>query len=156
MTLWAEPEGFSDKAYMKIVRFVVVTKKSGHSVCLRISTYDKQATTKAGLNPDDHAAVVPQGTPSGKYTQHWKGETLAKLPLEVKVENSGVTIDAMSRINFAKPYTVEHNIKVQNVGRVVGESVKRLTEYFAESMGHTLNNASYSSNVITHSNRGWG
>jgi hypothetical protein len=139
MTLWAEPEGFSDRAYMKIVRFVVVAKKPTHSICLRISTYDKQATTKAGLTPSDHAAIVPQGTPSGTFTQHWKGEHLTKLPLEVKVENPAVTIDAMSRINFAKPYTVEHNIKIQNIGRVVGESVQRLTEYFAESMGYTIN-----------------
>jgi hypothetical protein len=136
MTLWAEPEGFSDRAYMKIVRFVVVAKKPAHSICLRISTYDKQATTKPGLNPSDHAAVIPQG---GTFTQHWKGEYLTKLPLEVKVENPGVSIDAMSRVNFAKPYTVEHNIKIQNIGRVVGESVQRLTEYFADSMGYAGN-----------------
>jgi hypothetical protein len=68
---------------------------------------------------------------------HSMGEQLEKDPIEVKVENPDVTIDAMSRINFAKPYTVEHNVKVLNIGRVVGVSVGLLDKYFAESLGHT-------------------
>jgi hypothetical protein len=133
--LWAEPRGFTDHAFMEIVRFVVVKKMPAHSICLRISTYSGQGTTKPGVVPNDHAAVVPLGTPKGTYTKHPKGEFMMKLPLEVKIEYPGETIDPMSRINFAKPYTVEHNVKVRNVGRVVGDSVKRLDEYFAQSMG---------------------
>jgi hypothetical protein len=44
-------------------------------------------------------------------------------------------VSPASRINFAKPYTIEHNIKVRNVGRVVGESVRQLEHYLAHFLG---------------------
>lgn len=60
---------------------------------------------------------------------------MTKDPIEVKIENEAMTIDPMSRINFAKPYTVEHNVLILNVGRVVGDSIGLMDKYFAESLG---------------------
>jgi hypothetical protein len=134
MALWAEPRGFTEGAFIEVARFAVVRPKPTFSVCLRISTYSGQATTKFGIASRDHAAIIPAG---GAFVSHPKGEQLDKGPIEVKVENPEVTIDTMSRINFAKPYTVEHNIKVRNIGRVVGSSVGLLDRYFAESLGHS-------------------
>jgi hypothetical protein len=132
MTLWSEPEGFSGQPFSEVARFAVVKAGVTFSVCLRISTYSGQATTKPGVAAHQHAAVISEG---GTAVPHWKGEQLSKDPIEVKLENMEVMIDGMSRINFAKPYTVEHNIRVKNIGRVVGESVARLESHFHESLG---------------------
>jgi hypothetical protein len=133
-TPWTEPDGSSGKPFTKTARFVVVKPGPTFSVCLRISTYAGQATTKFGVVAHQHAAVIPQG---GQVVLHQLGEHLSKEPIEIKIENPDVDIKPMSRINFAKPYTVEHNVKIRNVGRVVGDSVKRLEKYFAESLGFT-------------------
>ncbi|CAN9261410.1 unnamed protein product [Alternaria alternata] len=120
ITSWTEPDGRTGQPHTKDARFAVVKPGAGFSVCLRISTYSGQATTKPGVIPYQHAAVVEQGHPPA-----WiDGEDFPKLlpPIEIKIEGQGVDVSPASRINFAKPYTIEHNIKVRNVGRVVGES----------------------------------
>jgi hypothetical protein len=133
MAVWSEPKGFTEEAFVELARFAVVRPKPTFSVCLRISTYSGQGTTKAGVDARDHAAIIPVG---GTFMPHPKGERLNKGPIEVKLENPEISIDSMSRINCAKPYTVEHNIRVRNIGRVVGVSVGLLDKYFAESLGH--------------------
>lgn len=133
MTYWSEPKRNCREAFTKLTRFVVVKPKPGYSVCLRVSTYTGKGTTKYDANAKDHAAIIPVG---GTFTPHLQGEYMIKSPIEVKIENEAVTIDPMSRINFAKPYTVEHNLLILNVGRVVGMSVGLLDQYFAESMGY--------------------
>jgi hypothetical protein len=134
MTPWAEPRGFSEEVFTEKAQFAVVKPHAEFSVCLRISTYSGQATTKTGIAVRDHAAVVSLG---GAFVPHPKGEHMEKESIVVKVENQNITIDPMSRINCAKPYTVEHNLKILNIGRVVGESVGLLDKYFAESLGLT-------------------
>jgi len=134
MTPWTEPVGSSGDPFTKTARFVVVKPGHSFSVCLRISTYSGQATTKPGVAAHQHAAIILQGS---QVVMHEKGERLSKQPIEIKVEEADIDVSAMSRVNFAKPYTVEHNVKVRRIGRVVGDSVKRLERYFAESLGFT-------------------
>lgn len=131
-TLWAEPKGFSDDVFVELTRFAVIKPSSTFSVCIKISTYNGQATTKPGVASRDHAAVI---APDGVFTPHPQGEDLDKDPIEIKIENPEMTVDPMSRINFAKPYTVEHNVKIRNIGRVIGASVGLVDRYFAESLG---------------------
>jgi hypothetical protein len=132
MTPWFESKGFSEEPFAEPARFAVVKPYPTFSVCLRISTYSGQATTKPGVASHRHAAVIPV---DGTIQPHHLGENIIEEPIEVKIENPEITIDPMSRINFAKPYTVEHNVKVRNIGRVVGDSVGRLDHYFAENLG---------------------
>jgi hypothetical protein len=156
MTPWAEPRGISsgippsqghyDAVHQEDVRFVVVEQKPGHSICLRISTYGGQGTMKHGVVAADHAAIVAAGTPPWLYEQNTHGENLTRHPIEVKVETSDPAhaISPKARVNLTKPYTVEHNIYIQNIGRVVGQdSLQRLKEYYAEGTGHVVNPTSY-------------
>lgn len=132
LTLWSQPKGFSHEPFTEWARFAVVKPSASFSVCLRISTYSGKGTTKSGVASRDHAAVVALGD---TYIPQPNGETMDKDPIEVKIENADMTIDPMSRINFTKPYTVEHNVKMRNIGRVVGDSVGLIDRYFAESLG---------------------
>lgn len=156
MTPWAEPRGvlsdipasrgYSGEVHQEDVRFVVVEQKPRHSICLRISTYGGQGTTKLGVNAADHAAIIPAKTPWEQYQQNIRGEIIYRLPIEVKVETSdpALAISPKARVNLTKPYTVEHNIYIQNIGRVFGvESLQRLKVYYAEGTGHVINPTSY-------------
>jgi hypothetical protein len=145
MTLWAAPRGISrseehstgpEQAFIEIARFVVVKPKSSHSLCLRISTYGGQATTKAGVNPAEHAPIILDGGTVEPHT----AETIVNDALEIKIEGDDVSVDPMSRINFAKIYTVEHNIKVRNVGRMKATSLPKLQAYFLQALGEVTSN----------------
>jgi hypothetical protein len=96
-----------------------------------MNTYGGQATTKPGVNAQDHAAVYQQGRSFPDTT----GEVLSKQPFPIIVEASSETIDSKSRINFNKPYTVEHNIKVMNVGRIAPGYLDLLRQYFDQAFG---------------------
>ena len=55
---------------------------------------------------------------------------MVKEPLEVEPhDKTNSRLDPMSRINFGKVYTVEHNVKVSPVGRITKDSLERFMEY---------------------------
>ncbi|KAL5371839.1 hypothetical protein DPSP01_013954 [Paraphaeosphaeria sporulosa] len=136
MTPWPEPAGDAvrdqtgPRVSVNIQTFVVIRPQHGHCTCLPINTYGGQGTRKPGVIARDHAAVVAHGDEPPKHSL----EPLTKSPIFLKVENESIgPVDPMSRINFAKVYTVEDNMKVRNIGRIVPESIHRMDEYFKES-----------------------
>ena len=76
--------------------------------------------------------MVPVG--SHIKLQPEEEEQLTKSPLYIKTEDPSITIDPASRINFAKVYTVEYNLKVRNLGRIISDSIQLMEEYFAETI----------------------
>lgn len=142
-TPWAEPAGdisnqeetlvmdskSGHKVFTKDRHFVVVKEKQGCSICLSLNTFNGQGTLKARIRPDDFAAVYDsRGQPDINF-----GETLNKEPFPIIVENPTQTIDNMSRLNFGKVYTVEHNTSVLKIGRVADENIPLLEKYFNEA-----------------------
>ncbi len=140
-TLWTEPAGnvsddeepyviashFGQKAYTKVRRFVVVREMQACCLCLALYTYKGQGTLKIGVKSQDHAAVFAAGgSPTTK-----PGEVMDKDPFPIIVENWRETVDPMSRLNFGRVYTVEHNVKVLKVGRIPDEDLSRLNKYFS-------------------------
>jgi len=76
-------------------------------------TYSGQGTTKKGVHADDHAII---------YTSRptlLRGEMpLSKQPIKVKPDTIEHKLDPASRLNYAKVYTIEHNVKVWCIGRI--------------------------------------
>lgn len=135
MVLWPELAGYPETertCFWKIRRYVVIRPKPSHCMCLPIRTYSGKATSQEGTQAQEHAAVIPIG---GHIQFHPEEEHLKRSPIQLKLEDPHLSIDPMSRINFARVYTVEYNLKVRNVGRVISESIKQMEEYFAESLG---------------------
>jgi hypothetical protein len=130
--IWPESKNPYSEGSTHSDMFAVVKPNPTFSVCLRISTYSGHATTQHGVNPRDHAAVIPVGS---VFTPHYLEEALGGEPVEVKVENQEITIDPLSRINLAAPCSINHTVKICNVGRVVGPSVALLGTYLAERLG---------------------
>lgn len=136
MVPWPEPGGDSlrdhwgPRVFVKIRRFVVIRPRATFCLCLPIHTYQGQATTKPGLSIQDHAAVIEEGQ---EMIAHEEEEDLTKEPLSIKIENPDVgSVDPMSRINFGKVYTVEYNVKVRNIGRIIPSSIHKMDQYFSE------------------------
>lgn len=134
MVLWPELAGIPESErtiYWEVRRFVVIRPRSFNCLCLSISTYQGKATTKTGISVHDHAAIIPLGS---EVQLHPDETALQKSPLYIKVEDPSVFMDPMSRINFAKVSTLEYDSKVRSVGRIVGESIKLLEEYFIQTL----------------------
>ena len=53
---------------------------------------------------------------------------MTKEPLEVDPAG-GQKLNCMSRVNFGKVYTVEHDVKVLSVGKIAEASLARFLEY---------------------------
>jgi hypothetical protein len=93
-------------------------------------TYSGSGTLKRGLSPQDHAIIHVRGMPP----EQTLNEKLDRLPFAFDPVTAEHKISSASRINFAKAYSVEHFVKVCNVGKIVQEHLPRLERYFLDSM----------------------
>jgi len=115
---------FGEKAYSSIRRFVIVAADDGHCQCVPILTYGGQATCKWGVKSESHAIVhMTDEQPEADAPAELAGEgKLSNRPIRVIRKTPRDKLEASSRINYAKIYTVEHNIKVRFIGEVAPES----------------------------------
>jgi hypothetical protein len=147
--LWIEPAGqatlgqtrgsthfsvvtYGQIAYAEIRRFVVVSNKGNFSQCIPIQTYRKRGATKPGLLVEDHG-IIYTGVAGSNPPALLTGEEITKEPIRVESKN-GETLDSESRVNFGKPYAVEHNVKIMEIGMVVPEHMHLLEAYFQTAM----------------------
>jgi hypothetical protein len=75
-------------------------------------TYQRQGLTKHGAQPEHHAAIYSEKPVT------YEDEGLTKKPIRVEMSNPKEKLDPISRINYAKVYTIEYNVKVYFIGRV--------------------------------------
>jgi hypothetical protein len=100
-----------------------------------INTYNGQGVTKTGLSEGDRKAhsiiymtdTRPQCLPAEE-------RDLINKAIAVEKASADQKLDPMSRLNFKKIYTVEHNVKVMNVGKVTKESLPVLIGYWRTSL----------------------
>jgi hypothetical protein len=59
---------------------------------------------------------------------------LIKKAIAVEKASIEQKLSPMSRINYCKVYTVEHNVKAMNVGRVTRDSLGALLGYWRQSL----------------------
>jgi hypothetical protein len=92
-----------------------------------ILTHGRQGTTKPGVKPEYHALIFTGATPPPLLP----GEgTLGKLPIRMIPYNDTEELVPESRVNYAKPSTVEHNYKVCFIGKIDPDSEARFfTDY---------------------------
>lgn len=59
--------------------------------------------------------------------------SIRKDPLKVQAANKGSNaqpLDPLSRVNFARTYLVEHNVKVLEIGRIARRDARKLVKYW--------------------------
>ena len=131
-TIWPEPAEASDDSTGKRKRFAVVKPMNGFSIAFPFATYEDLSTDTPGTSKDSFAAVFTVG----KSPTTVDMDRLIRKPVFVKVENENASLEQWPLVNIAEPQRVGHNIKVQNVGRVFGDSVGLLEDYYTESLNH--------------------
>ncbi|KAE8447978.1 hypothetical protein EG329_009901 [Mollisiaceae sp. DMI_Dod_QoI] len=146
--LWVEPKGTTAKAnitsdatdatsdvwygkhgeqvHSSIRRFVIIATDYGHSQCLPILTYRHQATTKWGVKREDHAIIYTGAKPPAPLP----GESSLLESVQVTGKTPRDMLLPESRINYAKIYTVEHNVKVFFIGWIAEGSQRRVVTDF--------------------------
>ena len=145
--LWSEPDGGSrtdetevtstllkvkhgQKVYTSIRRFVIVAADHGHCQCVPILTYNHQGTGKSGAKGGEHAIIYTGDRPPKEL----KGErALKNSPIEMKPNTPRDKLSPDSRVNYAKIYTVEYNVKVLFIGRVATSSQRKFMTDFDQA-----------------------
>lgn len=142
-TLWSEPRGvdstgaatattniITDSEFterpgeiQKVRRFVIINPMDGHCLCLAINTYNEQGVNKKGVHADHHTIIYSERSPT-----YLPGESakLNKQPLHMKPDSKRHKLHPASRLNYAKIYTVEYNIKVWFIGTLSSESLGQM------------------------------
>ncbi|KAF7901326.1 hypothetical protein EAF00_003547 [Botryotinia globosa] len=115
-TVWSQREVHGEAIYAKVRRFVIIYPKQGHCLCLPIMSYEGRATSKSGVHPEEHAIIYT--TPEPKLVNNEDGSKMKFDPVKMIPDSSRHALDRASRINYAKIYTVEYNVKVWFIGHV--------------------------------------
>ena len=138
-----------EQIYTKPRWFVVIKAGKDHScTCLYVSliflvenishssrpiqTYQRRGVAKPRTIKAHHAIIYTGDDPPipTKEEEPAEGEHGMLNPIRVKPYLRTAALDEMSRINFAKVYTVEHNVKVQEFGEVHSDSRHILKKQF--------------------------
>lgn len=142
--LWPEPAGQSDQVsvysqgafnedyHMKVRWFVVIREGSSFSSCLPINTYNGKGVEKRICVKDEHSIIYTGSKPPKPKPgeEPRRGEYGMHPSIQVKAKKLTAALDSMSRVNYAKVYTVEHNVKVFEFGDVTKKSHKQLVRNF--------------------------
>ena len=121
-----------EAAFAKVYHYVVVQPKpkEGHSICLRISTYSGEGMAKILADQAKHAIIYTGDNPPDKLPDEKK---IRKDPIRV-MPIGDCKLEALSRINFAKEYPVEHKVKVLEIGNVAPSHLNLFLSYWQSEM----------------------
>ncbi|KFY81143.1 hypothetical protein V499_00077 [Pseudogymnoascus sp. VKM F-103] len=129
---------YGELAYTSIRRFIIMASYEGHSICLPIYTYGGRGTAKSGVVPDHHAIIysMRRRTSDRDPPRKSNGEQeLVNAPIRIEPKSPRDVLHEMSRLNYAKAYTVEHNVKVAFIGRVHEDSKLTLQKDYLKIQG---------------------
>mgnify|MGYP003662820651 CR=1 FL=1 len=144
-TLWVEPAGnrpqnnhlaynpvgYGQFSYAKLRYFVVIRKRLHSCLCLAIHTYSGQGSAKGSVRSQDHAIVYSALDTEPQPLPH---ESITIGSFAIVLEEPGETIAPTSRLDFGKIYTVEHNLKILRVGRILPSHLPNLEQAFVDSL----------------------
>ncbi|KAF4637804.1 hypothetical protein G7Y89_g282 [Cudoniella acicularis] len=145
--LWSEPAGeafsgetnvtktdhttLNGKVYTTIRRFIIVAADQGHCQCVPILTYQGRGTQKSGAKADEHAVVyIGNRPPEIVEEPPLKNKSIRIQPVSLREK-----LHPKSRVNYAKIYTVEHNVKVFFIGEIHRNSERTFREDFDAAWG---------------------
>lgn len=149
------PAFHSEKPVAKFRWFVVVRRRVHHSLCFAVTTSSGRNNGSSSVpgaprqtgrgrqrdfvvlypapplpGPDGEAPPGPPPSPP----EPMEGEGIEREPLAVIIEDGGQAISRLARMDCGRIYTVEDNVKVMKIGRIHTDGLKKLDEYFRESV----------------------
>lgn len=89
-----------------------------------VLTYERRACTKNGVKPEKHGIVYPV---FGRPQLLAKESGLGFEPVRLELDYATEKLAKESRINYSKLVTVEHNVHVFFIGRIVADDFDIVT-----------------------------
>ena len=96
------------------------------TISRRISTYGDRGTAKNLVDQREHSIIYTGDTAPRKLAEE---KNLTKDPIQV-IALEGHELEELSRVNFAKLYPVEHNVKVLEMGKVAKNDMRTFLGYW--------------------------
>ncbi|KAK5094228.1 hypothetical protein LTS08_008720, partial [Lithohypha guttulata] len=124
---------YGSTIFTHVRRMVVIRNRRGSCWCVSIGTYGGRGLSKLGLSKDDvnaHTIIYDKHIGPVYLTNEPRSN---KRPIAVDMVD-GVTLSSASRIHLGKPYNVEWNLKVRDIGQVVPEDLEALVGYVKEEI----------------------
>lgn len=83
-------------------------------------TYGHQGVSKKDVVKSEHAIIYTSKIPPSALQEEFpqRGESGMLQSIRVDADELETKLDPMSRIDFAKVYTIQHNVKVRSLGKV--------------------------------------
>ncbi|KAL5361111.1 hypothetical protein BJX96DRAFT_81357 [Aspergillus floccosus] len=123
-TFW--PTQFGERVFSHIRRMVVVKEYNNCAWCFAIYTYKNRGLSKNAADASKHAVIYMEGSEPAADSS--EPRMLSKA-LEVRPVSDNHKLSPMSRLNFGKLFTVEHNVKVLHIGKITERSMPDFLAY---------------------------
>ncbi|KAF2823146.1 kinase-like protein [Ophiobolus disseminans] len=120
--------------YNEIRRFVVLENKGLHSQCIPIEPYRHRRSSSKKANASYVAANFGIIHTAPEAPKPFEEENIAKRPIQV-IASGEQGLSPESRLNYGKQKSVEHNVKVIDIGMVIKRHMHLVLEYFAVANG---------------------
>lgn len=99
----------------------------------RITTHNGHGTVGKLIMQREHSIIYTGEEAPARLPEEKK---LNKDPIQVIPVENAEPLDPLSRINYAKPYPIEHNVKVCEVGMVAPRDVRKINAYYQQESGY--------------------
>lgn len=109
------------KIFSHVRRFVIADKRDGHSIGLPINSYNERGLSYKKLSEREAQAHTIIYASDKQPTAFAREPQFTKDPIEVKFIRSSDTLTEASRLYYAKPQSIDHNIMVKHLGHVIRE-----------------------------------
>lgn len=126
------PKG--ESIYSHVKRFVLLEKRDGHSIGIPVTSYSNQGLTAKKLSEREqraHAIIYAYGQSPVSLPDE---PEFSKDPICVRMVAHGETLSKQSRLYYAKPQSIDHNIKVKHLGYVIEQHQPRLLSAFQNEL----------------------
>jgi hypothetical protein len=126
---------YGEQVHSKIRRFVVIRKSDRSCTCLPILSYKPGPRKSHSINLEEHGIIY-------SHTKPKPIEGVRANPIRVQSTKNGPVFREYSLVDYSRPYTVEMNVKVKDVGSLDADSrqilVANFTQIFFGSAEETL------------------
>ena len=145
LILWVEPAGESNTVvtdveegtnsrsgegvFAKVRRFVVIREGDAYCSALPITTYGHRGVGKPGVTKSEHSIIYTTKSPPDPLPAELptRGE-IGMLPHAIRIDadDSHDQLGSLSRLDYSRVHTIQHNIQVKGFGKVNPKSMSAL------------------------------
>jgi hypothetical protein len=116
---------YGEQVHSKIRRFIVIRKSDRSCTCLPILSYKPGPRKSHSINLEEHGIIY-------SHTKPKPIEGMKANPIRVQSTKSGPVFREYSLVDYSRPYTVEMNVKVKDVGSLDADSRQTLVANFTQ------------------------